>query len=56
MGLFAVLSKKLPVMFAGDGIVGAAGVGVGCVAPELNLFLVEGDIAWLRKICGDSLG
>jgi hypothetical protein len=39
----------MPVIFAGEGIVGAAGVGVGRVAPELNLFLVEGDIAWLRK-------
>ncbi len=33
-GLFAVVSKKMPVMFAGEGIVGAAGVGVGHVALE----------------------
>ena len=46
----------MPVVFVGEGIVGAAGVGVGRVVPELNLFLVEGDIAWLRNICGDSLG
>jgi hypothetical protein len=51
-----VVSKKMPVIFAGEGIVGAVGVGAGRIAPELNLFLVEGDIAWLRKICGDSLG
>ena len=55
-GLFAVVSKKMPVMFAGEGIVGGAGVGVGRVAPELNLFLVEGNVSWLRRICGDSLG
>jgi hypothetical protein len=46
----------MPVIFAGEGIVGVAGVGVGRVAPELNFFLVERDVAWLRKICGDSLG
>jgi hypothetical protein len=51
-----VVSKKMPVMFAGEGIVGGAGVGVGRVAPELNLFLVEGNVSWLRRICGDSLG
>ena len=56
VGLLAVVSKKMPVMFAGEGIVGAAGVGVGRVAPELNLFLVEGNVSWLRRICGDSLG
>jgi hypothetical protein len=55
-GLLAVVSKKMPVMFAVEGIVGGGGVGVGRVAPELNLFLVEGDVAWLRRICGDSLG
>jgi hypothetical protein len=55
-GLLAVISKKMPVIFAGVGIVGGAGVGVGRVAPELNLFLVEGGVAWLRRICGDSLG
>ena len=55
-GLLAVTSKKMPVIFAGVGIVGCAGVGVGRVAPELNLFLVEGGVAWLRRICGDSLG
>ena len=55
-GLFAVVSKKMPVVFAGEGIVGAAGVGVGHVALEWNLFLVDGGIAWLRKTCGGSLG
>ena len=40
-----MVSKKMPVIFAGEGIVGAAGVGVGRFAPELNLFLVEGDVA-----------
>jgi len=45
----------MPVMLAGEGIVGAAGVGVGHVAPGLNLFLVEGDVAWLERTCGDSL-
>ena len=42
-GLFAVVSKKMPVMFAGEGIVGAAGVGVGRVASELNHFQIEMD-------------
>jgi hypothetical protein len=46
----------MPVMLAGEGIVSAAGVGVGGVAPELNLFLVEGNVAWLGRTCGDSLG
>jgi len=46
----------MPVMFAGEGIVGAAGVGGWRVVPELNLFLVEGDVAWLRRTCGGSLG
>jgi hypothetical protein len=55
-GLFAVVSKKMPVMFAGEGIVGAAGVGVGLVALEWNLFLIEGGVAWLRRTCGVSLG
>ena len=40
-----MVSKKMPVMLAGEGIVGAAGVGVGRVAPELNLFPVEGGVA-----------
>ena len=56
LGLFAVVSKKLPVMFAGEGIVGAAGVGVGRVALERNLFLVDGGVAWLKRTCRGSLG
>ena len=54
--LLAVVSKKMPVMFAGEGIVGAAGVGVGRVASELNHFQIEEGVAWLRKTCGGSLG
>jgi hypothetical protein len=56
VGLLAVVSKKMPVMFAGEGIVGAAGVGVGRVASELNHFQIEEGVAWLRKTCGGSLG
>ena len=56
VGLFAVLSKKLPVMFAGDGIVGAAGVGVGRGALGRNLFLVDGGVAWPNRTCRGSLG
>ena len=56
VGLLAVVSKKLPVMFAGEGIVGAAGVGVGRVALEWNYFQIDGGVAWLRKTCGGSLG
>ena len=55
VGLLAVVSKKLPVMFAGEGIVGAAGVGVGRVALEWNLFLVGEGVARLRRTCGGSL-
>ena len=54
--LLAVVSKKMPVMFAGEGIVGAAGVGVGRVASELNHVQIEEGGAWLRKTCGGSLG
>ena len=54
--LFAVVSKKMLVMFAGEGIVGAAGVGVGRVGLEWNIFLVDGGIAWLRRTYGGSLG
>ena len=54
-GLFAVVSKKMPVMFAGEGIVGAAGVGVGHVALEWDLFLVGEGVAGLRRTCGGSL-
>jgi hypothetical protein len=54
--LLAVVSKKMPVMFAGEGIVGAVGVGVGSVAFELNHVRIEEGVAWLRKTCGGSLG
>ena len=53
--LFAVVSKKMLVMFAGESILGAAGVGVGHVAPELHLFLGERGVAWQRRTCGGSL-
>ena len=55
-GLFAAVSKKTPVMLTGEGIVGAAGVGVERVALEWNLFLVDGGVAWLRRTCRGSLG
>ena len=54
-GMFVVVSKKMPVMFAGEGIVGAAGVGIGRVAFEWNLYLVGEGVAGLRRTCGDSL-
>ena len=44
-GMFVVVSKKMPVMFAGEGIVGAAGVGVGRVALEWNYFQIDGAVA-----------
>ena len=53
--MFVVVSKKMPVMFAGKGIVGAAGVGVGHVALEWNLYLVGEGVAGLRRTCGGSL-
>ena len=53
--LFAVVSKKMLVMFAGEGIVGAAGVGVGRFALEWDLFLVGEGVAGLRRTCGGSL-
>jgi hypothetical protein len=53
--MFVVVSKKMPVMFAGEGIVGAAGVGVGHVALEWNLYLVGEGVAGLRRTCGGSL-
>ena len=56
VGLFAVVSKKMPVMFAGEGIVGAAGVGVGRGAFGRNLFLVDGGVAWPNRTCRGSLG
>ena len=40
IGLFVVVPKKLWVMFVGESIVGAAGVGVGRVALVLDLHLV----------------
>ena len=43
-------------MFAGEGIVGAAGVGVGRVALERNLVLVDGGVAWPKRTCRGSLG
>ncbi len=54
-GMFVVVSKKMPVMFAGEGIVGPLGVGVGCVALEWNLFLVGEGVAGLRRTSGGSL-
>jgi hypothetical protein len=39
----------MPVIFAGEGIVGVAGVGVGRVAPELNFFLVDFSKFWLSR-------
>ncbi len=53
--MYVMASKKMPVMFAGEGIVGAADVGVGRVAPEWNLYLVSEGVAGLRRTCGDSL-
>ncbi len=53
--MFVVVSKKMPVMFAGEGIVGAAGVGVGRVALEWNLYLVGEGVAGLRRTCGGFL-
>ena len=47
-GLFVVVSKKMLVMFVGEGIVGAAGVGVGRVALEWDLFLVGEGVAGLK--------
>ncbi len=55
LGMFVVVSKKMPVMFAGEDIVGAAGVGVGRVALEWNLYLVGEGVADLRRTCGGSL-
>ena len=54
-GMFVVVSKKMSVMFAGEGIVDAAGVGVGRVVLEWNLFLVGEGVAGLRRTCGGSL-
>ncbi len=54
-GMFVVVSKKMRVMFAGEGIVGAAGVDVGHVALEWNLFLVGEGVAGLRITCGGPL-
>ncbi len=53
--MFVVVSKKMPVMFAGEGIVGAAGVGIGHVALGWTLFLVVEGVAGLRRTCGGSL-
>jgi hypothetical protein len=53
--VFVVVSKKMPVMFAGEGIVSAAGVGVGRVVLGWTLFLVVEGIAGLRRTCGGSL-
>ena len=53
--MFVVVSKKMPVMFAGEGIVGALSVGVGRVALEWNLFLVGEGVAGLTRTCGGSL-
>ena len=55
LGMFVVVSEKMPVMFAGEGIVGAAGVGVGRVALEWNLYLVGEGVAGLGRTCGGSL-
>ena len=53
--MFVVVSKKMSVMFAGKGIVGAVGVGVGRVVLGWTLFLVVEGVAGLRRTCGGSL-
>ena len=55
IGLFVVVPKKLRVMFVGEGIVGAAGVGIGRVALVWDLYLVGEGVAGLRRTCGGSL-
>ena len=55
-GLFVVVSKKMLAMFVGKGIVGAAGVGVGRVALEWDLFLIGEGVAGLKITYGGSLG
>ena len=51
-----MVSKKMLVMFVGEGIVGAAGVGVGRVALEWDLFLIGEGVAGLKITYGGSLG
>ncbi len=53
--MFVVVPKKLRVMFVGESIVGAAGVGVGRVALVWDIYLVGEGVVGLRRTCGGSL-
>ncbi len=55
LGMFVVTPKTMPVMFAGEGIVGARVVVVGCVVLEWEYYSVGEGIALWRRICEDFL-